>query len=61
MATGATVRSDVSYRNMYTSKIIVINMVNFLNTVNMGRLEKTRAESRTSTQMAQASSHGAKG
>lgn len=41
MAAGTTLRSDVSYRNMYTSKIIVINMVNFLNTVNMGRLEKT--------------------
>lgn len=61
MAAGTPVRSDAPYRNMYTSKIIVINMVNFLNTVNMGRLEKTRAESRTSSQRAQASSHRAKG
>lgn len=40
--------STGSYRKTYTSRTIVISMVNFLNTVNMGRLEKTRAESRTS-------------
>lgn len=28
----------MSYLSMYTSKIIVINMVNFRNTVNMGKL-----------------------
>lgn len=34
---------------MYTSKTIVISMVNFLSTVNMGRLEGTRAQSHTSS------------
>lgn len=28
----------MSYFNIYASKIIVINMVNFRNTVNMGKL-----------------------
>lgn len=51
-AAGRIAGSDVSNRNMYTSKIIVINMVNFLNTVNMGRLEETRAQSHTRSQRA---------
>lgn len=38
---------------------MVITMVNFLNTVNMGRLEETRAQSHTRSQAARTSSHGA--
>lgn len=35
-------KNDKSHLSMYTSNTIVINMVNFLNTVNMGKLEETK-------------------